>query len=136
LTLNQLLKMAEQLSDDEKSELVNALIQMLQDTTPFDDNTDIHASGRSLPPSVAARWIKIREEAAAWRSLSHRERAGYGSSYIAVHQGEVVDHDMDRLSLHKRVRARFGDVPVLITPALADNPREFVLRSPRLERVR
>jgi hypothetical protein len=38
--------------------------------------------------------------------VSHR------GQYVAVHNGEVVDSDMDDISLIQRVHARFGYVPI------------------------
>jgi hypothetical protein len=78
----------------------------------------------------------IRVEAAAWRALPEAARRRYGNDYVAVHRGQVIDRDADRLTLFRRVRARFGNVPILITPANAPSPREFAILSPRLERIR
>lgn len=82
----------------------------------------------------AERRAKIHAEAEAWRALPEPARQGYGQDYVAIHEGQVVDHDADRLALYRRVRERLGDVAVLITPASAPSPREFHVHSPRLER--
>ncbi len=81
------------------------------------------------------RRSKIRAEAAAWRALPETIRGRYGQNYVAVHEGRVVDHDADRLTLYRRVRQRLGNTPVLITSAGVDSPREFYIRSPKLERT-
>lgn len=88
-----------------------------------------------LASAVAERWDKIRREALAWRTLSEETRRRYGADFVAVHNGEVLDHDRDRVALHQRIRRRFGDLPILITLAQAPAPREFTVRSPRLERI-
>lgn len=87
-----------------------------------------------LTASVAERWEKIRREARAWRALPDRTRRQYGADFVAVHNGEVLDQDSDRTALQQRIARRFGDVPILITPAQAASPREFTVRGPRLER--
>jgi predicted transcriptional regulator len=51
--------------------------------------------------------------------------AQYKGEYIAMYDGEVVDHDADRAALGRRVRARYGRAPVLITPVLAQ-PRQVI----------
>ena len=89
----------------------------------------------SSEPTIGWRQAKIHAEAGAWRSLPPAVRRGYGDDFVAVHDGRVVDHDGDRLTLFRRVRTRFGDVPVLITPASAPSPREFQMISPRAERA-
>ncbi len=88
-----------------------------------------------LAPAVAERWDKIRREARVWRALPDATHRRYGSDFVAVHNGEVLDHDGDRVALHQRIRRRFGDIPILITPAQAPAPREFTVRGPRLERI-
>ena len=85
--------------------------------------------------TAVARRAKIHTEAEAWRALPHAVRQSYGQEYVAVHEGQVIDHDPDRLALYRRVYERLGDVAVLITPAAAPSPREFLMHSPRLERV-
>lgn len=83
----------------------------------------------SVLPGTASpaeeRRARIRKEAAAWRSLPEEERRRHGDAFVAVRGGRVVDSDTDRVALLKRMRARYGGEPVLITPAAADTPREF-----------
>ena len=56
----------------------------------------------------------------------------YAGQYVAMYNGGVVDHDADRISLGKRVRARFGSEPVLITPVLGKKQQVIHVRSPRV----
>lgn len=78
---------------------------------------------------------RISAEAAAWYARPDAAREPYAGQYVAVLQGEVVDHDVDRLTLAQRIRTRYPETPVLITAAEARAPREFHIRSPRLERL-
>ena len=87
-----------------------------------------------LAAAVSERWEKIRREVRAWRALPDKTRRQYGVDFVAVHNGEVLDQDSDRTALQQRIARRFGDVPILITPAQAASPREFTVRGPRLER--
>lgn len=57
----------------------------------------------------------------------------YANEYIAMHNGAVVDHDLDRRQLSHRVRARFGRQPVLITQVLPAPERTIIVRTPRLQ---
>lgn len=91
-------------------------------------------TGRTLS-AMTWRRAKIHAEAEAWRALPDTVRRRYPGEFVAVHEGQVIDHDPDRVTLHLRVRGRLGDVPVLITPADPPASREFQMLSPRLERI-
>ena len=78
---------------------------------------------------------QISSEAARFRSQHSELCAKYSGQYIAMRDGKVIDHDGDLSSLHQRVRARFGNAPVLITPVTAEPVQEFRIRRPRLERI-
>ncbi len=63
------------------------------------------------------------------------ERGEHLGQYVAVLKSQVVSHDADQGALFIRVRRRYPNTLVLITDAEARRPREFVRRSPRLERM-
>jgi hypothetical protein len=88
-------------------------------------------TGRT-PSATTWRRAKIHAEAEAWRALPDTTRRRYSGEFVAVHEGQVIDHDFDRVTLHLRVRGRLGDAPVLITPADAPAPREFQMLSPHI----
>ncbi|MGD2206358.1 MAG: DUF5678 domain-containing protein [Anaerolineae bacterium] len=73
---------------------------------------------------------KIEREQAWWLALSLGERARYEGKLVAIHNQRVVDHDESERALYQRVRARYGQTPVLIIPA--EGPREIRVYSPRL----
>jgi len=83
-------------------------------------------------PPQQARQAKIHNEAMAWRALPLATRQQYAGQFVAVHNGQVIDSDLDRLELYRRIQQKLGHVPVLITPAHQPSPREFSLHSPRL----
>ena len=88
------------------------------------------------PETATGIWeARISAEAAAWYARPDVDREPYAGQYVAVLQGEVVDHDVDRLALARRIRDRYPGTPVLITAAGARAPREFQIRSPRLEQL-
>ena len=75
----------------------------------------------------------IEQEQRAYAAQHPQLVAQYAGEYIAMHHGEVVDHDADRAALGRRVRARYGHTPVLITPVLAQPQQVITVRSPRLK---
>ncbi len=75
---------------------------------------------------------KLEWEQEWWLNLPLGERANYEGEYVAIHDREVVDHDVDENALYKRVRAKYGSAPVSVIPA--EGPREIRIYSPRLVR--
>lgn len=79
-----------------------------------------------------AREQKIREEAARYRAQHSVLFPIYAGQYIAMLNGELLDHDAEIGPLYHRIRARYGDAPVLITP-VTDEPLPVLnMRSTRL----
>ena len=77
---------------------------------------------------------KLSSEIEAFRTMHDDLLARYRGRYVAVHDGRVVDHDANRRALYLRIRARFGETPVLIRQVTDQAEREWVVLSPRLER--
>lgn len=59
----------------------------------------------------------------------------YSNQYVAIYQGEMVDHDPDVAQLDQRVKKRFGLRPVLIAPVKPSIRYEIRWRGGRLEEV-
>ena len=76
---------------------------------------------------------KIHTETAAFWKMHARLRANYFGEYVAVHQGKVVDHDLDVLKLEERVVERFGDIALLLAQVTAASGRELNHISFKLE---
>jgi 3-dehydroquinate synthase class II len=85
-------------------------------------------------PSPTQRHSQLAAEQAAWYARPPSERARYRAEFVAVYDGQVVDHDADRRTLYLRVRERFGHKPVLIVDADWTEPPIYTVHSPRLER--
>jgi hypothetical protein len=74
---------------------------------------------------------KIDEETTWWSSQTEEIKCQFQGEYVAIHHHAVVDHDPDRVALHKRIREKHGKIAVLIIPA--EGPRDIRILSPRLE---
>lgn len=77
---------------------------------------------------------KIKTEAEAFRDLHSALLKEYPGQYVAIHNGELVDHDEDFQALHRRVRQRFGRQPVLLRQVGPEPERVWTFRSPQFER--
>ncbi len=58
---------------------------------------------------------KISEESKIYRQHHAELKDQYLGQYIAMHEGQVVDHDADFPTLRQRIRQLFGHTPVMIT---------------------
>lgn len=58
---------------------------------------------------------KISQETSEYRRQHAQIKAAYLGQYIAMRDGQVVDHDADFATLRRRVRQHFGRTPVMMT---------------------
>jgi hypothetical protein len=58
---------------------------------------------------------KISDESKAYRRQHAELKGRYLEQYVAMHKGQVVDHDTDFQTLRRRVRQQFGRSAVMIT---------------------
>ena len=81
-----------------------------------------------------ARERQIDREMQSFRALHPKLVQHYLGEHVAIYNGELVGHAADRRALTRRVRQKYGDAVVLITPVEQAPEREFLLTSPRFER--
>ncbi len=75
----------------------------------------------------------MRREMQAYHARHAELLRQYAGRYIAMYQGEVVDDDDNQLALLARVEQGYPDLPVLITPVLAEPEETYTVLSPRWE---
>jgi hypothetical protein len=61
-----------------------------------------------------AKRKKIEAEAQRFRAQHAALLAQYNGQHVAMRDGIVLDHDADLVTLHSRIRAQYGEEPVLI----------------------
>lgn len=76
---------------------------------------------------------KIIAESKAFRAMHAELLERYRGEYVAIHSGEVVDHDVDLCALNRRIRAQYGRIAVLLQQVTEQPEIELVIRSPKLE---
>lgn len=81
--------------------------------------------------TVTSRRAKIRVEREAFEQQHATLLANYPNQYVAVHNGQVIDHDPDLRTLHLRIFGRLGHTTVLLKKVTKEPERELVFRSPR-----
>ena len=70
-------------------------------------------------------WQLKREQIQMEAQRFHEQHADllarYAGRYIAMRDGQVLDDDEDFHALHQRIRAQYGEQPILIAP-VTDEP--------------
>jgi hypothetical protein len=74
---------------------------------------------------------KLDRELEAFRAMHADLLASYRDEYVAIHQGRVIDHDLDELALFLRIDEQYPDVPVLIRKVRPEVEEVYTIRSPR-----
>jgi hypothetical protein len=62
----------------------------------------------------------MEQEMAAFQAMKNELVADYQGQYIAMHQGQVVDHDPDQLALVARIEQMYANEVVLIKQVSAE----------------
>lgn len=56
----------------------------------------------------------LQQESTAFRAMHAALTLKYAGDYVAIYDGQVIDHDADQLALVLRIEERYRDAPVLI----------------------
>ncbi len=94
----------------------------------------------ALPPAEEAAIFSEADEAAitremeAYVALHPLLKADYLGQYVAILDGQLVDHDGDPSALYQRIVARYGDRFVWLTAVEEEPLTTLVFRSPRMVR--
>ena len=76
---------------------------------------------------------KLDAEIAAFERIHPTLKETYLNQFVAVHEGQVVDSDLDFEPVLLRVQERYGDLPVLIRRVGESPQQEWYFRSSRME---
>ena len=79
-----------------------------------------------------ARREKISHECRYYERMHSTLKEEYLGQHVAIHEGQLVDHDVDPMALAQRIRERYGRIPVLVTRVSEEPFPEFSIRRPRL----
>lgn len=68
---------------------------------------------------------KLDKEIAAFEAIHVELRQKHLGQWVAIHNQRLVDHDLDRLALYQRTRAKYGHTSVLLRE-VTEQPQEEV----------
>jgi hypothetical protein len=92
-----------------------------------------HALSYTFPSvHVHPRRAQMEQETAVFWQMHPQLLVQYPNQYIAIFQGQVVDHDQDRLALIARIDEKYTDAIVLIKKVTDEPESDLHFRSPRL----
>ncbi len=86
--------------------------------------------GLGIPPAEADP--EVAQEKAAYLRLYPELKTQYAGQYVAIHDGQLVDHDTDYGALFERIDDRFPDRFVWLTRVEDEPIGTVTFRSPRV----
>jgi hypothetical protein len=85
-----------------------------------------------VPP--AEEDTQVEQEKRAYLQLYPQLKKQYAGQYVAIHNSQLVDHDVDYGALFERIDDRYPDTFVWLTQVEAEPIGTIVVRSPRFVR--
>ena len=78
---------------------------------------------------------KLKREITAYEALHAQLKEKHLGEWVALHEGQLIDHDSDGGLLHKRLREQYGTTAILIRQVEEQPSRELWLRTPSTGRI-
>ncbi len=86
----------------------------------------------STPIPPTEREAAMAREEIAYQAMHDKLRQTHLGQHVAIYDKQVVDYDTSGTALYKRVRQKYPNQFVLITPVEERAEEVIVMRSPRL----
>lgn len=94
--------------------------------------TQSSAGDHATPAALSDQQRIIEQEQQVFAARHQEFLALYPGETIAIHTGKVIDHDVDRVALSRRIRGQYGNQPIFMAPVLPEPIQTMQTRSPRL----
>jgi hypothetical protein len=78
--------------------------------------------------------IKIEAEKQEYLRQHAQLKRIYLGHFIAMHNGQVIDHDQNFEAIHRRIRQKYGREAILVRRVEEEPDRPLIWRSPRISR--
>lgn len=88
------------------------------------------------PTDLVDQDMAMAREIAAYEAQHAALLAAYENQYVALYQGQVVDHDVEKRALRLRLDQTYPDTTILVRKVEQMLPKAIYIRSPRLEKNR
>ncbi len=84
----------------------------------------------------ARRQEHIQDEVGAYLGLHAELKAKYLGEWVAIYEHQLVDHDPETINLYRRVRAKYGNAPVLIRQVEPEPDPILYVRTPSTGKIK
>ena len=74
----------------------------------------------------------LERETLSFRALHVELMATYPGEYVAIHQGQVIDHAPKLAEIYLRIDEKYPDEIILLKQVQPEIERAFTVRSPRV----
>ncbi|MEZ4659775.1 MAG: hypothetical protein R2911_19640 [Caldilineaceae bacterium] len=95
---------------------------------------EIHAiDGSALAEKALRKFVHEEkkqipyQEVEAFRAMHQFLWATRPNQFAAIHNGKFIDHDVDQLTLYRRVAAKFPNQPILIRQILPQADKDRII---------
>lgn len=89
--------------------------------------------GKAIQSYLQAEASQVLErETVAFRALHRELLAKYSGEYVAIHQGQMIDHDPKLGAIYLRINEKYPDEIILIKQVQPEIERVFTVHSPRI----
>lgn len=78
---------------------------------------------------------KIDQEITAFEQMHAELWRKYPKEWVAIHNQQLVDHDLNDVALYRRIRQTYGRTSVLIRQVQESPVREIWMRTPTTGRI-
>lgn len=78
----------------------------------------------------------MQQQVVAFNAMRETLLAQFAGEFVALKEGQVIDHDADQWALAERVEKQYATEVVLIKQVLPDSPSVLHFRSPRMIQLR
>ncbi len=113
-----------------------ALQELLNDDAQREDRTLTELVNEAVAYYIRQRQQKkIDHEIVAFESMHGDLWRNHPEEWVAIHNQELVDHDLDQVALYRRIRDRFGRTSVLIRQVRESPVAEIWMRTPSTGRL-
>jgi hypothetical protein len=112
-----------------KSETLNDLAEMASQYG-LDANELLNKALRNYRRQLEE--AKIEAEKQQFLRQHPQLKQTYLGQFIAMHRSQVIDHDQDFETLHRRIRQKYGREAILIRQVELEPDRPLIVRSPRI----
>lgn len=78
---------------------------------------------------------KLENEIIAYEKLHHELWMRHPMEWVAIHEQQLIDHDQDKVLLHRRIRERYPNVAVLMRQVRETPSEEIWIRTPSTGKI-